>query len=114
VLVNGGLGAAVDALRDDTDLIVDPDLDDRRYPALVEMAAYLAVLDCIRSAEREHACRVAVSCHSDDDRLVVRISWSRGAATDPDLVRVQDRVGALGGTLTADDRGVEAVIPCAS
>ncbi len=79
-------------------------LPPERLPAAVETAAYLLVAAAVEDAGRAGAGHVAVDVERDDGRLRVRIAdgWKPPQ-------RLVDRVGALGGRVSAS----EVELPCA-
>jgi signal transduction histidine kinase len=113
VLTEAGLGAALDSLADTAALPVQIErIDDQRYPPGVEAAAYFAVAEAIDSAARCGAGQAIVSVLRQDGRLVVTID-DNGREPGSPVVTVADRVGALGGDVTAGAAGWRVEIPCA-
>ena len=103
-----GLAAAVQALAEREPRLVPGALPATRFPPQVESAAYFLVDEALRLAGDAD---VAVDAESRDGRLVVDLSASTFA---PLPVRVEDRVGAVGGTVIADRARVRAELPCVS
>ncbi|MEA2422924.1 MAG: hypothetical protein QOF55_2023, partial [Thermoleophilaceae bacterium] len=111
VLADEGLGAALEALLEepDTELRFDGPLPDERFAPPLEAAAYLVVREVARGGGVVRVAR-------EDGALVIGAATSR---VDPDeLVHLEDRVGAVGGTLNverpAGDRmRLRAELPCA-
>jgi signal transduction histidine kinase len=109
MLADEGLGAALEALAEHAPRLVPGALPDERFTTLVESAAYFVVAEALRLAPAGH---VVVDARSQDGRLVVRVRTATeltGART-----RLEDRVGAVGGTLAADRHQLRAELPCAS
>jgi signal transduction histidine kinase len=112
VLADEGLAAAVEALIEGAPIPVEVKrLPEGRFDPAVETAAYFVVSETLR---RSGASRLEVAVGRADGRLVVEIAGDRGLE---DLVELQDRVGALDGTLDVvrDPVGVVRVvaeIPC--
>jgi signal transduction histidine kinase len=112
VLADEGLAAAVEALIEGAPIPVEVKrLPEGRFDPAVETAAYFVVSETLR---RSGASRLEVAGGRADGRLVVEIAGDRGLE---DLVELQDRVGALDGTLDVvrDPVGVVRVvaeIPC--
>jgi acetamidase/formamidase len=82
---------------------------DERPPAQVESAAYYAVVHCMTGPSSVTATRC-------DGVLRVDIETP---STPPDLLAVQDRVGALDGLVSVDTRTaascrIRVELPCAS
>jgi len=109
VLAHEGLGPAVEALADRSPCLVVGVLPSGRFAAPVESAAYFLVAESLR---RSGGGDVAVSARRDHERLIVELETSAGiAGSTTDL---EDRVGAVGGTLTATTRELSAEMPCGS
>jgi signal transduction histidine kinase len=109
VLAHEGLKPAVEALADRAPSLVVGDLPSGRFAAPVESAAYFLVAEGLR---RCGGGDVAVSARCDDGRLFVTLAAAggiAGATTD-----LEDRVGAVGGTLTPAAHELLAELPCAS
>ena len=109
VLAHEGLKPALEALADRAPRMVVGDLPAERFDAPVESAAYFLVAESLR---RSGAGDVAVSARREDGRLLVRLDAAAGiAGSTTDL---EDRVGAVGGTLTTTAHAVRAELPCGS
>jgi signal transduction histidine kinase len=114
LLADEGLAAALAALTEETPVEIDLDgLPEARFDASVEAAAYFVVAETLRRA-RSTPPRVAVS--RTDDVVVVEADADLPAA---ELVQLEDRVGAAGGTLETTQRAdgtvrIRAELPCAS
>ncbi|HYN52961.1 MAG TPA: histidine kinase [Thermoleophilaceae bacterium] len=115
VLAEEGLAAAVEALAEGSvvPLRLDGPLPDERLDPPAATAAYL-VIRGMANDERRHWTSVAGA--KKDGRLVVQVAGDGGPPAD--LVYLQDRVGAVGGELTAEgpSEGVtrlRAELPCA-
>jgi signal transduction histidine kinase len=109
VLVQEGLAAAIDALADRAPQLVPGPLLDERFPAPVETAAYSVVAEALRRAGEGD---VTVAAHRENGLLVVDVhadAQISAAVTD-----LEDRVGALGGTVAAGPHHLRAELPCAS
>ena len=114
VLADEGLAPAVEAFAETADAEVwvpEPLPPDRLEPA-VETTAYHVVCETVRRAGQTEATVRAVR---HDGRLVLSIDTADPPAGD--LVDLDDRVGALGGTLRVErsDRNshIVAELPCA-
>ena len=110
VLSDEGLAAAVDTLaeRAATPLCIEA-VPDERYPAPVENAAYRVVAEAVKVG----ATRVRVTRRDG----VLRVDVD-AAAAPADLVELEDRVGALDGSIRVEGGPGGAVrlrseIPCA-
>jgi signal transduction histidine kinase len=113
ILAEAGLGPALATLADAAPLPVEiRDVAAERYPAPVETAAYLLVTEALDDAARRGASHAAVDTVRDDDRLVVTVE-DDGSDRDSALVRLADRVGAVGGTLEVEPTRLQGKIPCA-
>ena len=109
VLAQEGLKPAVEALADRAPRLVVGDLPADRFAAPVESTAYFVVAEALRRCGDGD---VAVSVRRVNGRLVVRLSAAGGiggATTD-----LQDRVGAVGGTLRPGADELLAELPCES
>jgi signal transduction histidine kinase len=112
VLADDGLRAAVEALAEErpgTARIVR--LPARRLSLSAESAAYRVIAQTVRHAGRRP---VPVTAMEHDGRLVIEIEIDR---PPPDLTDLEDRVGALDGTLELEPMGesearLRAEIPC--
>lgn len=108
VLSDEGLLAAVDALAEEVARPVVVNIGDARYPASVENAAYRVIAEAARCGLS------SVTASRRDGALVLDVQ----AATAPErLVDLEDRVGALNGTLRVREEPGGAVrlraeIPC--
>jgi len=109
VLAHEGLKPAVEALADRSPRLVVGDLPPERFAAAVESAAYFFVAESLRRCGDGD---VAVSVRREDGRLLVRLEAAAGIAGS--TIDLEDRVGAVGGTLTATAHGVRAELPCES
>jgi PAS domain S-box-containing protein len=105
ILSEGGLGAALRALRRRSTLPLELDLrGDQRLPPNVEVGAYYVVSEALTNAlKHAHASVVNIELETRDAvlHLVVRDDGIGGAApgAGSGLVGISDRVEALGGTL---------------
>ena len=114
VLADEGLGAAVEALAEDGRVPVRiRGLDEGRFPAQVESAAYAVVAE----ARRATTTGVVVRTQRSDTALRVEVETHDELGLD--LVGLQDRLGALDGSLVVDrsangDVTLRAELPCGS
>ena len=109
VLAHEGLKPAVEALADRSPRLVVGDVTAERFDAPVESAAYFFVAESLRRCGDGD---VAVSARREDGRLLVRLEAAAGIAGS--TIDLEDRVGAVGGTLTATAHAVRAELPCES
>jgi signal transduction histidine kinase len=108
VLAHEGLKPAVEALADRSPRLVVGELPRERCAAPVESAAYFVVAESLRRAAGD----VAVSARREDGRLLLALEAAAGiTGSTTDL---EDRVGAVGGALTASAHHVRAELPCGS
>jgi signal transduction histidine kinase len=111
VLADEGLAAALEALVEepDTHLRFEGPIPDERFDPRLEAAAYLLVREVARDGG-------AIRLAREDGALVIGASANQ---VDPDeLVHLEDRVGAVGGTLHVEHRSanrtrLRAELPCA-
>jgi signal transduction histidine kinase len=112
VLADEGLAAAVETLAEEGRVPVRiRALPDERYAPAVETAAYTVIAEAVRTASGS----VIVDAERRDGALFVGVETEG----DPDLVGLEDRIGALDGYLTVDraDGGrltLRAELPCES
>jgi signal transduction histidine kinase len=121
-LAEQGLAAAVEVLAERAPLPVRAVIDHRRWPEVVERAAYFVIAEAIVNAYKHSgATTVIVRVGGTPGRLVVTVSddGSGGAemSMGTGLRGLDDRVGALGGTLRIESSSrygtsVAAEIPC--
>jgi signal transduction histidine kinase len=109
VLAHEGLKPAVEALAERSPRLVVGDLPAGRFPAPVESAAYFFVAEALR---RSGDGDLAVTARRADGRLLVQLKGATaiaGSTTD-----LEDRVGAVGGTVNATEGDLCAELPCGS
>ena len=109
VLAHEGLKPAVEALADRSPRLVVGEVPAERFAAPVESVAYFVVAEALR---RSGDGDVAVSARRDDGRLHIRLETT-GGAVGP-TTDLEDRVGAVGGTLTGGADGLSVELPCES
>jgi signal transduction histidine kinase len=113
ILTEAGLATALATLADDAPLPVElGEVTPDRYPAAVERTAYYTVEEAIRDAAARGATFATVAVSRAGDRLSISVE-DDGTDRDTSLVRVADRVGALGGTVDAGVTALRAELPCA-
>jgi signal transduction histidine kinase len=113
ILTEAGLGPALATFADTAPLrveLIDP--PDERLPAHAETAAYLAVTATVEHASRRSASRIVATFRPIDTELEVELVDDGTGDSPDDLLRIRDRVGALGGRLAIDGSRVQVVIPC--
>ncbi|MBA2297540.1 MAG: hypothetical protein H0W14_05830, partial [Actinobacteria bacterium] len=109
-----GLAAALEALKETSRVAIElGSLPTERLDPRVEATAYFVVAETLR---RTAADTLRVTAEHDGDRLVVKIE--QDATAPDDLVALDDRVGAVDGTIevhtTPTSLSIRAEIPCAS
>jgi signal transduction histidine kinase len=113
ILGEAGLEMALTSLADTSPVIVDTDqVTPGRFPAAVELAAYLLVVEAVDDAISRQASRVSVRAERHGGLLRVVVE-DDGTGPLADLVRSADRIGAVGGTLETQAKQRRAEIPCA-
>jgi signal transduction histidine kinase len=116
VLSQAGLPAALEALADESEIPVEVSVDlVGRPPLPVETAAYELVVDALGQGLARGAPALTVQVDQGADHMVVVAA--DGAVGAPEVhARLADRIGALGGALTAgvSEHGgyLRAVLPC--
>ena len=112
-LADAGLAAAVESLSDRRPGLRAPDVPAGRFAPAVEETAYLAIASL---ADHWSPQPVALKVARIGERLVIDL---RTPARPPaDILDIEDRVGALDGSLAIDDRAagqthVMVQLPCA-
>jgi signal transduction histidine kinase len=123
VLTDHGLGPAIAALADRVPIDVHPELEtDARLPAPVEAAAYFVVAEALTNVVKyagANRARVLIRRRGQDLIVTVSDDGAGGASigAGSGLRGLQDRVAAIGGTLSIDSppgRGTRltARLPC--
>jgi signal transduction histidine kinase len=122
VLSQAGLGPALESVAERLPVPVTLDVPAGRFEPTVESAAYFLACEAMTNAAKHaDASSVRVCVRAVSDRLLVEVldDGVGGASASPGggLAGLQDRVAALGGTLTVDSppgRGtrITASIPC--
>jgi signal transduction histidine kinase len=122
VLSQAGLGAALESVAERLPVPVSLDVPPGRFDPTVESAAYFLACEAMTNAAKHgDASSVRVRVRSLPDRLLVEVldDGVGGAEVSPGggLAGLQDRVAALGGTLTLDSppghgTRIAASIPC--
>ena len=112
ILTESGLEAALRGLVDTAPLVVElGSVTHERFPAQVEIAAYVTVAETIADAETRGATLVTASSARVDDVLHLEIE-DDGRRRGAGLTQIADRVGALGGTIRFEPRAVRVEMPC--
>jgi signal transduction histidine kinase len=112
-LADEGLAAGLETFAESSPIPINVTVRvTQRYAQPIEAAAYFAVAHCIGRSTGDRA-SVQVTC--DDGRLVIEIEASR---LHGGLVDLEDRVGALAGTVTAEPINnaharIRVELPCA-
>jgi signal transduction histidine kinase len=104
-----GLATAIEVLAEREPRLTPGALTGARYAPQVESTAYFLVDEALRLARTG---AVAVDAHERDGRLVVEVRAASAFAARP--LRIEDRVGAVGGTLIADAHHLRGELPCGS
>jgi signal transduction histidine kinase len=111
-LAEAGLAAAIESLGDRRPGLRAAGVPSERFAPAVEEAAYLTVASL---ADQWSPKRVALTASRGDGRLVLELTAD--ARPPEDVVGIEDRVGALGGTLSVTGRPpgqtrVRVELPC--
>jgi signal transduction histidine kinase len=113
ILTDAGLAPALRTYAAGAALPVElVEVDEERYAAEVETAAYVAVTEAVTDAARRSAGYAAVRVRRDRDRLAVVVTDDGDAADPVHLQHLVDRVEALGGRLTIGPGALRAELPC--
>ena len=109
VLTEAGIGPALWTLAEGAPVPVElGELVDGRFREAVERTAFVVASEAIDTAGDRGATHVGIRVVRDADRLILEVE---GAGPGP-FVHLADRVGALGGRLTADAELIRAELPC--
>ncbi|MGV8968336.1 MAG: sensor histidine kinase [Cellulomonas sp.] len=124
ILTQSGLGPAVESAAERLAVSARIQIEDRRWPAEIESAAYFVTLEALSNAVKHSgATAVIVRASSAGQRLDLTIADDGvgGATASPDgrggLMGIRDRVTALGGDLQvlsppAGGTTITAWLPC--
>jgi signal transduction histidine kinase len=113
ILSESGLAAALATLADDASVAVELEAVTReRYTPAVESAAYAAIAEAVSDAAARSATFASVVVRANGRGLVIEVR-DDGAARRAELLRVADRIGALGGSVATHPGALTAEIPCA-
>jgi signal transduction histidine kinase len=104
-LADEGLCAALEALAESGAATIDSRLADERFEPMVEATAYFVVAEIVSRAHEHTRVRV----HRSDGVLVIEADGTAGNG----LADVDDRIGAIDGTLSVEAGRIRAEIPCA-
>jgi hypothetical protein len=108
VLADEGLGPAIDVLSEHSPRLLPRGLPEGRFPPAVESAAYFAAHEALRLTE--HSVFVDVRAVNGSLRMTIGAE----GALDGAITQIEDRVGAAGGTVVAQDGELWLEMPCAS
>jgi signal transduction histidine kinase len=112
ILTEAGLAPALETLAEEAPLPVElGDVSQRRHPPAIETTTYVTVAEAILDAAGRGAGFVSVEVVDEGARLAVTVK-DDGAPRSSRLVHLEDRVGALGGSLEVAPSGLRAEIPC--
>jgi signal transduction histidine kinase len=105
ILIEAGLGAAVETIAERTPLPVVVDIPDRRYDARVEATAYFVVAEALTNVARyASATEARVTVRDEGERLILFVVDNGRGGADPasgsGLRGLSDRLEAVGGRLT--------------
>jgi signal transduction histidine kinase len=109
IIAEEGLGSALAGLAERSPRLLLSTRPTGRCPATIEAAAYFLVADALRRAP---AGEVTVDARREAGSLVVDAVAERGFSGDP--TASEDRIGAVGGVLSADAQHLRAELPCGS
>lgn len=112
-LADEGLVAALETFAETDPTPVDLDLDlPERAPRAVESAAFFAVAHLLATSAYDPTPGRVVRVHCQGQRLELVL---RGSTRTEDLSTIEDRVGAVGGTVDRLDAGtIRIELPCVS
>jgi signal transduction histidine kinase len=114
ILAEAGLASALETFGDSAPLRMEiRAMSPGRFPAPVEMAAYVVVVEGLEDATARDATRLTVEVVRNASLLRVTVK-DDGSARYSEMVAIADRVGAVGGTLEVQANELHAVLPHAS
>ena len=113
ILEAAGLGSALENLADEAALKVDLRADVERCDGRVENAAYGLVAEALVDAAARGAGRATVTAERNAGRLVLTVA-DDGLPRTSSLLKVEDRIGAVGGQMWLNSTKLRAELPCAS
>jgi signal transduction histidine kinase len=104
ILTEAGLAAAVEALAERAPVVIRAKIVDKRYPAVIEIAAYYVIAEALTNIARyARASEARIEVTAAEDRLIVRVSDNGQGGADPEagtgLRGLADRLAAIGGHL---------------
>jgi signal transduction histidine kinase len=112
ILAEAGLADALASVADTARIQVElGEVVQERLPSPVETAAYVVVVDALGDATTRGATAAAITAVRDNHHLVVTVQ-DDGSERTSAMVQLDDRVGALGGTLEVQATTLRAAIPC--
>lgn len=112
ILIEAGLAVALASLADEAPLPVElGHVTPERQPPAVETTTYVTVAQAIEDGARRGATFVAARVDLEGGQLVISVE-DDGAPRSSGLLHLEDRVGALAGTLDVGATTLRAEIPC--
>jgi signal transduction histidine kinase len=124
VLIEFGLGAALESLVSRSPFPVTIDVSEERFPAEVESSLYFVACEGLNNmAKHSHATRGSISVHVTDGVVHLEIADDGTGGARPSegsgLQGLADRIEALGGNVRIDSRAghgtrISVEVPCAS
>jgi signal transduction histidine kinase len=119
VLAEAGLGPALESISGRATIPVELSVQlASRCSDSTEMAAYVVALDSVAAAQQHGASYARIRAQVSGEELTVVVESHGGAGANLDDSRLADRVGAVGGRLSVEQRAgavtsVRADLPCA-
>ena len=115
VLFEAGLDAAVQSFADRSPIPITVECGlTNRYSDAVETSAYTVAVESVELAHEHSATFARVELIEDRNQLVVTIRHDGGRFPRGSVLPLEDRVGAIGGSVDMARGYVEARIPCVS
>jgi signal transduction histidine kinase len=121
-LSQSGLAAALGSVTDRLPVGVRTEVEDRRWPPAIEMAAYFVICECLTNVVKHSGALTAtVRVNQQRDHLMLTVMDDGVGGATPSagrgLAGLADRVAALGGTLSVDSAPgqgtrVQVALPC--
>lgn len=112
-LAEVGLSAALRTFADLAPIPLELRVDDvGRHSALVEAAAYFGVVEAVEDASHRGATSATITVHREREHLVIAVDDDGETRTSP-LTALEDRIGAIGGSVNLDPTRCRLDIPCA-
>jgi signal transduction histidine kinase len=113
VLTVSGLGAAIGSLADHSAVPLELQIAETRYPRAIESVVYRLVRLVVEQADG-HVAPVSVDIADRPGGVFVHVIHHGVVLSGDDVAHLQDRIGAVGGTIEVSDHAIGVELPCGS